>query len=127
MSLPDESMFLNFWQKEKKWSYFLTFNNNPVGFVLLQIIRESKTNAMEVGAIFVKKENRSINSLKLYRKSLECANDNNLALVSEIAKDNSHSINVFNTLKKRYSRSSNLRFMRKDIDANRVLVSCEIE
>jgi hypothetical protein len=116
MTLPDKNKFVNFWQEEKKWCFFLTAHNNPIGFVLLQIISQPEADALEVGAIFVKKKNRGISSLELYRKSLEVATENNIALSSEIALDNEHSVNIFNTLKKKYSRNTKLAFIKREIE-----------
>ena len=113
MPLPEKNDFLFFWQEKNKWSYFLKYNDRPVGFVLLQKVPESNNNILELGAIYVRKNNRGFHSLKLYKKALWCANQNQAILSSEIALNNKHSLNIYKLLKKKYSQTTQIVFQEK--------------
>ena len=126
MALPNKENFVSFWASGDKWSYFLEEDKSPIGFVILQTINcPAAGTTIEVGAIYVRKENRGIQSLKLYKVAVDLASSKGLAVSSQIAGDNTHSLKIYEILKKKYSKSSEYVFTNKKIDKGRVFVTCQ--
>lgn len=104
--LPKKKLFQTFWKNRDKHSIILYSELKPIGFALMQnITSEDCFKYIEVGAIFVKKENRKgYNGIKLYKAILNYGKKSNLPIGSEIAEDNTISIKIARLLAKRNIR-----------------------